>query len=321
MKKRFLSITLALLMILGCLAGLIPTETQAATTNQQHIVDRANYLWNTTWYCRQTVSGWGGTFYAGNTYHLPYGQPVYSGAYIGFGVSVDSFKAAAATPGSVFYTGRSHCGGTTAPYYATDCSAFVSWCWGVGRRTTYSLPQISSYLGMANSSNVYNLQLGDALNSNSVGHVVLVTGLSYSGGRISQIEITEQTPPQLKRSYYTPAQLANKYGRYYGIYRYYGNVPAAPGSSSGRWSQSGGNWYYYNANGVKQTGWIKDNGQWYYLNGSGVMQTGWLSYKNQWYYLNSSGVMQTGWAQVGGAWYYFDSDGAMQTGWVRQNNK
>jgi hypothetical protein len=93
---------------------------------------------------------------------------------------------------------------------------------------------------MATQANTSLLQVGDALNSNDVGHVVLVTDLVYnSSGALTSIEITEQTPPQLKRSYYTPYELGSKYGSYYGIYRYYGTVPAAPDGSTG--SVSGGN--------------------------------------------------------------------------------
>lgn len=92
------SFVLCLVMLFGYVA-MIPAEqiqVRAATTNQNNIVARANYLYNATWVCQKTVSGWRGnyTFTKGNTYHLPYGQPVYAGAYIGFGVSVDDFLAA-----------------------------------------------------------------------------------------------------------------------------------------------------------------------------------------------------------------------------------
>ncbi len=247
MLKKITSIALAFIMIAStfmCLTDVSSVSASAATTNQQNIVDRANYLYNTTWVCQKTISGWRGNyyFYQGSTYRLPYGQPIYSGYYIGYGVSVDDFVASTKNASSVFYTSQSNYDGMYSTYYATDCSAYVSWCWGTSRYTTYSIPQVSTNLGYATTSNNYNLQLGDALNSNDVGHVVLVTGLTYdSSGTITQIEITEQTPPQLKRSYYTPSTLASKYGAYYTIQRYYGTVPASPGgsSSSGSGSSSG----------------------------------------------------------------------------------
>jgi hypothetical protein len=200
-------------------------------------------MYGITWTAKSTVYGWryNYVFNAGSTYRIPYGQPVSTGYYIGFGVSIDEFVKAAKTSGSVFYTSRSSYSatGSSSVYYATDCSAFVSWCWGVSRRTTYSLPQISTYIGMATASNAYKLQIGDALNSNDVGHVVLVTDLVYnSSGTLTSIEITEQTPPQMKRSTFTPSSLGAKYGGDYGIYRYSGTVPASPGGNTG---SSGGN--------------------------------------------------------------------------------
>ena len=231
MKKRIVSILLCLLLVLSIVPAW-SAQVSAATESQLNIVDRANYLYDATWVCQRTVRGWCDryTFNAGETHHIPYGQPVTAGAYVGFGVSVDDYLAAAANANSAFYTARSYYSGysSNSTYYATDCSAFVSWCWGVSRKTTATIPGISTNLGYANSSNVYNLQLGDALNSNSVGHVVLVTGLSYSNGTLTQIEITEQTPPELKRSYYSPSGLAGKYGASYTIQRYTGSVPAAP---------------------------------------------------------------------------------------------
>lgn len=231
MKRRIISALLCLCMILGLLAWIPPTQAQAATASQQHIVDRANYMYNNLWTCQRTVRGWRNnyTFYQGNRYHVPYGQPVSAGAYVGFGISFENFLKATQDPNNVFYTARSNYAGNTSTYYANDCSAFVSYCWGIGRRTTATIPGCSTYIGMATAANAGRLQLGDCLNSNSVGHVVLVTGISWSNGT-QYIEITEQTPPQLKRTTYSAASLGAKYGGAYGIYRYGGNVPAAPNS-------------------------------------------------------------------------------------------
>ena len=223
LMRRSICIVLALTLVLS-LVPVLGTPVHAVTQNQQNIVDRANYMYDLTWVCQKTVYGWRDqyTFYEGETYRVPYGQPVYSGYYIGYGVSVEDFLAAAADGSSVFYTSQSEYSGKTSTYYASDCSAFVSWCWGIARSTTYTIPNYSTDLGMATESNIRNyLQLGDALNSSSAGHVVLVTDLTYDeSGTLTQIEITEQTPPQLKRSYYTPAELAAKYGSQYSICRY-----------------------------------------------------------------------------------------------------
>ena len=248
MKKRLFSLFLCIVLVVTVLPT-IGSPVHAATTSQNNIVARADYLYGITWKCQKTVYGWrkNYVFNSGSTYRIPYGQPINSGYYIGFGVSVDTFVSATKNASSVFYTSRSSYGSTNSVYYAMDCSAFVSWCWGISRKTTASIPQVSSNLGKATKANVSKLQLGDALNSSSVGHVVLVTGLTYSGSTITQIEITEQTPPQLKRSYYTPASLGSKYGSSYSIQRYSGAVPVAPGSSGSSSSGTTTNSKYFPA--------------------------------------------------------------------------
>lgn len=234
MKKiaiRGVSILLALVLVLG-FVPVLGTEARAVTINQQNIADRADFFFNTTWVCQKDVNAWRDefVFQKGETYHLPYGQPVNSGKFIGYGVELEDFLIAAADADSVFYSTQSEFNGWTSVYYATDCAAFVAMCWGTVRQDCSTLPYYSTYKGKPTEENVYNiLQLGDALDSTSVGHVVLVSDLIYdSNGKLIQIEITEQTPPQLKRTYFTPAELAAKYGEEFGIYRYEGSVPAVP---------------------------------------------------------------------------------------------
>ena len=43
--------------------------------------------------------------------------------------------------------------------------------------------------------------------------------------------------------------------------------------------------------------------------------TDWLQSADTWYYFNTEGVMQTGWQMIGDVWYYFTDSGAMQIGW------
>ena len=87
MKKRILSILMCLVLLFG-VVPIWSAPVHAATTSQNNIVDRANYLYNATWVCQRTVKGWCDryTFYAGETHRIPYGQPVTAGAYVGFGV-------------------------------------------------------------------------------------------------------------------------------------------------------------------------------------------------------------------------------------------
>ena len=234
MKKitaKWISIFLAL-AIISSFIPMLQSEVKAVTVNQQNIADRADFFFNTTWVCQKNVNAWRDefVFQKGETYHLPYGQPVNSGKFIGYGVELEDFLMAAADADSVFYSTQSEFNGWTSVYYATDCAAFVAMCWGTVRQDCSTLPYYSTYKGKPTEANVYSiLQLGDALDSTSVGHVVLVSDLIYDdNGKLIQIEITEQTPPQLKRTYFTPAELAEKYGEEFGIYRYERTVPAVP---------------------------------------------------------------------------------------------
>ena len=234
-RKRVIALLAAILLF----ATLLPEASRevhavTVTQNQKNIVARADYFYGITWVAKQTVAGWGGTFYAGNTYRIPYGQPIYSGKYVGYQATFEEFIQAANTAGSLFYTGRSWYEGTTAPYYVSDCSAFVSWCWGIDRTTTYYIPNVSANLGYVTVARATStLQLGDALNNPA--HVVLVTDLAYdAAGNIATIEITEMTPPQMKRTVHTPTSLYNKYSQYT-IQRYSGNVPTAPGQQTETW--------------------------------------------------------------------------------------
>lgn len=234
MKKvcsRFIGGLLICAMLLTLIPVISPVKVHAVTKNQQNIVDRANYFYETTWVCQKTIMGWRDefTFEEGQTYRLPYAQPVNSGQFIGYGVTLEDFLAAAADVNSVYYSKQSEFNGWTSAYYGTDCAAFVAMCWGTVRQDCSTLPYFSTNMGVVSTANLSKIQLGDALDSTTVGHVVLVTDLSYDdNGNLAQIEITEQTPPQLKRSYFTPDELVEKYGGEFYIYRYYGTVPEAP---------------------------------------------------------------------------------------------
>lgn len=230
--KKVLSVILTAVLL--CLSVCVVSfDAEEATEDQKNIAGWADYYYDITWTALKTIDGWHSssssyTLKKGTTYHIPYAQPINSGKYIVFGVSVDDFLAAANDVNSVFYTKTSSYGDTYSTYYGMDCSAFVSACWGTARKTTYYIPTISENLGSPDANNIDQLRLGDALNSRSVGHVVLVTDIEYADGRVSKVEITEETPPQLKRTVYTRAELILKYSEKYTIQRYAGSVPAPP---------------------------------------------------------------------------------------------
>ena len=119
---------------------------------------------------------------------------------------------------------------------------------------------------------------------------------------------------------------------------YYINEKAVTGER-----QIDGHWYYFDANGIMQTGFVnlgykivyynyngwmlygehQLNGYWYYFDtGTGAMQTGFVNLGHKIVYYNAKGQMQYGEHQLNGYWYYFDTGtGAMQTGFVNLGHK
>ncbi len=229
----------------------VKAKAAGLSQNQANIVARADYMYNSTWVCKKTITSWKGQsyFYEGNTYRIPYAWPVTAGKWVGLtsygnAVTVDAFLKATKDATSVFYTQQSYYSGNAgsyAPFYGNDCSTFVSYCWGLtSRKTTSSIVNASgvSLIGKTTAANVNSyLKVGDALNY-SGSHIVLVTDITYNtSGEITSIEITEQTPPQLKRTNHTVASLVSKYGASYNIYRYSGTVPV-PETGTGTTSSS-----------------------------------------------------------------------------------
>jgi len=119
---------------------------------------------------------------------------------------------------------------------------------------------------------------------------------------------------------------------------YYINGKAVTGER-----QIDGHWYYFDANGIMQTGFVnlgykivyynyngwmlygehQLNGYWYYFDtGTGAMQSGFVNLGHKIVYYDTKGQMQYGEHQLNGYWYYFDTGtGAMQTGFVNLGHK
>ena len=102
------------------------------------------------------------------------------------------------------------------------------------------------------------------------------------------------------------------------------------------WQDMGG-WYYFKSSGAKAAGgWFEIDNEWYFFDAEGVMQTGWvdndryyckpngpmahdcwLEMDGKWFYFKDGGAKAAGgWTQVKNDWYFFDAEGVMQTGWV-----
>ena len=71
-------------------------------------------------------------------------------------------------------------------------------------------------------------------------------------------------------------------------------------AASGVWTSSGSNWLFM-VDGKAHTGWLTDtDGKTYYFNQDGIMQTGWVNADGKRYYMDLDGIMQTGIITVDG---------------------
>ena len=196
-RKKTVSIV-SCVLVLVLLAGLLPGVPNATASGpalsqgQQNIVKRARQMTQIQWTPKKDIIGWGGglTYRAGVTYTgLPYGQPV-NASYVPWSTSLEGFLAAVDNPNSLMYTSYSSYN-QRAPYYSIDCSAFVSWAWGLSsRRTTATIPNSATAIS---TTSYANAQVGDCLNKSN-DHVVLITDIDYDdSGNIICIEISEST--------------------------------------------------------------------------------------------------------------------------------
>ena len=177
------------------------------------IVARADHLYNVIWKCLRDVEGWEYTFLKGERYHIPYGQPVDQGRYIGHQMDIDSFLRATQDIDSSFYTQSSYWEQThtRSTFYAMDCSAFVSYCWGVPRTTTLNRHKLDCTCQWSVSlpGSLDALQPGDALD-HAADHIVLVTAV-YDDGTI---EIMHETVPQLTKETMSRSEVMSRYAEY-----------------------------------------------------------------------------------------------------------
>ena len=213
---------LSFLLVLCMVLTLVPvftTQVSAASLSagQKNIVARAYQQVQIKWTPVKNVDGYlnskgtlTATYKKGTTYQgIPYGQLVDSGKYVPNSASFDTFLKAVANENSVFYTSRGKYGKLESTYYGSDCSAFVSYAYGIGRMTTTGIASSSQFTKV--SGGIQKAQVGDCYNK-SGDHVVLITGLTYdSNGKVTKVEISEQTPPKARTITYTAAQIESKF--------------------------------------------------------------------------------------------------------------
>lgn len=201
-KRRCVSIILTFFLAFTLCSPIAQTVTQASaadtvyraelTAGQQNIVKRAYQMTDIHWTPLQDIAGWNNelTYRAGTTYTgLPYGQPV-NASYVPWSTSLVDFLGMVNNPSSKMYTSYSSYE-ARAPYYSTDCSAFVSWAWGLGSRQTTST--IKNFATQISTTSYADAQVGDCL-CLAGSHIVLITDITYDeNSAINSIEISEST--------------------------------------------------------------------------------------------------------------------------------
>ncbi len=113
------------------------------------------------------------------------------------------------------------------------------------------------------------------------------------------------------------------------------------------WSESGGQWYYYNDTSGKlvTSDWVQVDGKWYYVDKNGAMVTNrmiddsfyvkengelvkeaWMLLPDRWssepawrYFGDTGRIISEGWKDIDGSRYHF-TDGVMDTGWLELEN-
>ena len=180
-------------------------------TERENILTKASAMYNVYWTPTSNVRGWknGNTFYAGTSYKgIPYSQTEYQRDDTNFRISE-----------SGFYDNYTRFN-IIMPKYGNDCSAYVSYAFGLSRKITTdyingikngTYPKVGSY--NANSptyTELYNaygsLQYGDAVVN--TGHMFII-GAAYGTGGTTYI-CYEQTPPQVQYTIWYRADLANQ---------------------------------------------------------------------------------------------------------------
>jgi len=183
------------------IAAPVATTSLPLTQSQRNVVLRARQQLEIRWTPLQDVVGWRGNniFRAGEeVVGIPYAQPIHRGRYIPWGITpresaFEHFRDAVLNINSSMYTSFSYNGShaTRAPFYGSDCSAFVAWAVNHPRRTTtWTFPNYATRITRQFAA----LQVGDVFNS--AGHNILVTAVEFDlSGNVVAIETMEQTVP------------------------------------------------------------------------------------------------------------------------------
>lgn len=180
------------------------------TEGVKNVLRRARQLYDIEWTPLADVNSYSTSqnsvklFKKGITYRgIPYGQPVHDGSYVGFSSDAADFIRKVNDPESEMYTeygmntwNYTENGGDIqyCPFYSNDCSAYVSYCWQLEKRTTTTGFAADTKRFIVVGKDISLLKPGYAINGS--GHIVLIYDVVYNrAGDIIQVTTLEQTPP------------------------------------------------------------------------------------------------------------------------------
>ena len=172
----------------------------------RNLVKRARQITDIRWTPVGEIIGWkdreANLFHAGTAYSgIPYGQPHRSGSYVPWETDFPEFLRQVRDPDSPMFSQRSvsQIQRNPSAFYSCECSAFVSWAWGLQQReTTLTLERFGSVL----KGGWEILQVGDCLLREGK-HCVLVTDMTLdASGAVTGIEISEERQPTARRRWY-----------------------------------------------------------------------------------------------------------------------
>ncbi|MBE7064801.1 MAG: hypothetical protein E7384_03180 [Ruminococcaceae bacterium] len=199
------------------LAGSYRKELSQGVKN---ILLRARQMYEVTWTPLEDVQADSktcpGTFVKGQTYQgVPYGQPVHKGKYVSSITALEEFVAATKNSNSKMYTTK---GENTynytqqvgdkkiryCPYFSSDCSAFVSYAWGISRTTTDSFSRKKTKDGSSGykdlGKDINKLEPGHAICTDGSGHIILIYDVEYDAkGKLIRVTTLEQVEPQMRK--------------------------------------------------------------------------------------------------------------------------
>ncbi|MBU5482329.1 N-acetylmuramoyl-L-alanine amidase family protein [Blautia sp. MSJ-19] len=92
-------------------------------------------------------------------------------------------------------------------------------------------------------------------------------------------------------------------------------------AASGVWTSNGSTWSFM-VDGQPYTGWLVDtDGKQYFFDSDGIMQTGWIDDDGHRYYMDQDGIMQTGTVNIDGKDYTFLEDGTLSDNSKKKSSK